>query len=399
MKKHLTAEQILSKQRQESASRSEVYYNNNKPLIAERRKARREELKALKKQSNNIQSEIEDVPVIEEQPITQPIVFDFSSHIYNDEEDVKKFNQQISNVINETPSYNLNQSIKKLQQLGMKDNNLKTYINSIKQLMRITACDDLVNCLKDSEKIINLIENGKKKNGSGAYSTNSKIGLYQVIVYIIDAFKLNIDKEPYNKKRILLKIQDEDRVESNAQKMVSTWDEVLDKVKSKYGIDSKEYLIMRLYERIPARDDFQLLVTDQLDGYDNKINYLVLRMGKPSKIILHHFKTSDKYGKASFVLSKELTILINDYRIKNKILLNDYLFGNRPQTGFVSSILKSIGFDDEMIYNKTGISFLRKITVSNSKIDTPEQKLELANNMMHSTNTQKKYKSKVNSKK
>jgi len=395
MKKHMTAEQVLSKQRQESAGRSQTYYENNKALIAQRRKARRDELKSKK---NNIQLKIEEIPESTQPIIREPIVFDFSAHIVNDDDDVKNFNKQMSNVVDKTTKYNLSQSISKLEQLGMKDQNLKTYINSIKQLMRITGCDDLVDCLKDSDKIIDLIENGKKKNGSAGYAVNSKIGLYQVILYIIDSFKLNIDKEPYNKQRLLLKIKDEDRVEANKDKLVSNWPEVLDKVKSKYGEDSKEFLIMSLYQRIPARDDFQLLVTDKLDDYDDKINYLVLRMGKSSKIILHHFKTADKYGKASFVLSKELSILINKYCIKNKIFLNDYLFGNRAQTGFVSKILKSIGFDDEMIYNKTGISFLRKITVSNTPIDSPEQKLDLANKMGHSTNTQKGYKSKISKK-
>jgi hypothetical protein len=386
MTKEINADEKIKLLNKQSAIRSATYYDKKRDIILQRRKDKRALLRQVTK------------PVIEIPPVIEsPIVFDFSDHIVNDTEDIKKLNQQISNVIDETPKFNLNQSIAKLQQLGMKDQNLKTYINSIKQLMRITACDDLVDCLKDSDKIINLIENGKKKNGSGAYATNSKIGLYQVILYIIDSFKLNIDKEPYNKQRLLHKITDETRVEENQQKLVPTWEEVFDKVENKYGINSKEYLIIELYKRIPARDDFQLLITDKLDGYDSKINYLVLRLNKPSKVILHHFKTSNKYGKGTFILSKELSQLVNIYMLKNKILLNDYLFGNTPQTGFVSNILKSIGYDDSD-YNQTGISFLRKMSVSNTPIDTPEQKLLLANTMMHSTNTQKGYKTKVDKK-
>jgi hypothetical protein len=390
----LTPEQRLKRTNRLSANRSATYYENNKDLVLQRRKDKRALLRAQKQESE---------PVIETNPVIEtaqhpPIVFDFSAHIVNDDEDVNKLNQQISNVIDETPKFNLAQSIAKLQQLGMKDQNLKTYVNSIKQLMRITECTDLIDCLKDSDKIINLIENGKKKNGSGAYANNSKIGLYQVIVYIIDAFKLDINKEPYNKQRLLLKIKDETRVEENQQKLVPTWEEALDKVKSKYGPISKEYVIMSLYKRIPARDDFQLLITDKLNGYDTNINYLVLRYGKPSKVILHHFKTADKYSKASFVLSPELSQLINDYRIKNNIYVNQYLFGNKSQTGFVSKTLKDVGYGDREIYNQTGISFLRKTTVSNTPIDTPEQRLELANTMAHSTNTQKKYKSKTTKK-
>jgi hypothetical protein len=391
----LTPEQRLKRTQRLSADRSATYYEKKKDIILQRRKDKRALLRAQKQESE---------PVIETNPVIEtaqhpPIVFDFSAHIVNDDEDVKKLNQQISSVIDETPKFNLAESIAKLQQLGMKDQNLKTYVNSIKQLMRITECTDLVDCLKDSDKIINLIENGKKKNGSGAYATNSKIGLYQVIVYIIDAFKLDINKEPYNKQRLLLKIKDETRVEENQQKLVPTWEEALDKIKSKYGPISKEYVMMSLYKRIPARDDFQLLITDKLDGYDTNINYLVLRFGKPSKVILHHFKTADKYSKASFVLSPELSQLVNDYRIKNKIYVNQYLFGNMPQTGFVSKTLKDVGYGDREIYNQTGISFLRKTTVSNTPIDTPEQKLALANTMAHSTNTQKKYKSKLDKKK
>lgn len=388
----LTPEQRLKRTQRLSADRSATYYEKHKDLVLQRRKDKRALLKAQKQASEPVI----ETPIIETNPVIET-----AQHppIVNDDEDVKKLNQQISNIIDETPKFNLAQSIAKLQQLGMKDQNLKTYVNSIKQLMRITECTDLIDCLKDSDKIINLIENGKKKNGSGAYATNSKIGLYQVIVYIIDAFKLNINKEPYNTQRLLLKIKDESRVEENQQKLVPTWEEALDKVKSKYGPISKEYVIMSLYQRIPARDDFQLLITDKLDGYDTNINYLVLRMGKSSKVILNHFKTADKYSKASFVLSPELSQLVNDYRIKNKILLNDYLFGNKPQTAFISKTLKDVGYGDRSIYNQTGISFLRKATVSNTPINTPEEKLTLANTMAHSTNTQKKYKSKLDKKK
>lgn len=388
----LTPEQRLKRTQRLSADRSATYYEKHKDLVLQRRKDKRALLKAQKQASEPVI----ETPIIETNPVIET-----AQHppIVNDDEDVKKLNQQISNIIDETPKFNLAQSIAKLQQLGMKDQNLKTYVNSIKQLMRITECTDLIDCLKDSDKIINLIENGKKKNGSGAYATNSKIGLYQVIVYIIDAFKLNINKEPYNTQRLLLKIKDESRVEENQQKLVPTWEEALDKVKSKYGPISKEYVIMSLYQRIPARDDFQLLITDKLDGYDTNINYLVLRMGKSSKVILNHFKTADKYSKASFVLSPELSQLVNDYRIKNKIFLNDYLFGNKPQTAFISKTLKDVGYGDRSIYNQTGISFLRKATVSNTPINTPEEKLTLANTMAHSTNTQQKYKSKLDKKK
>jgi len=393
-KLNLTPEQKLIRINRLSADRSASYYDNKKDIILQRRKDKRAALRAQKQATEPV---IETPPVIENSQ-HPPIVFDFSAHIVNDDEDVKKFNQQMSNVIDETPKYNLAQSIAKLQQLGMKDQNLKTYINSIKQLMRITGCEDLVDCLKDSDKIINLIENGKKKNGSAGYATNSKIGLYQVIVYIIDAFKLDINKEPYNKQRLLHKIEDETRVENNKEKLVPTWEELLTKTKTKYGPDSKEYVMIRLYQRVPSRDDFKLLITDKLDGYDTKINYLVLRYGKPSKVILHQFKTADKYGKSSFVLSAELSQLVNDYRFKHKINLNNYLFGTMPQTGFISKTLKDLGYGDQSVYNQTGISFLRKMSASNTPTETPEQKLDLANKMGHSTNTQKHYKSKISKK-
>jgi len=195
-KLNLTPEQRLKRIQRLSAGRSATYYENNKEIILQRRKDKRAALRAQKQATEPV---IETPPVIEN-PQHPPIVFDFSAHIVNDDEDVKKFNQQMSSVIDETLKYNFSQSITKLQQFGIEDQNLKTYINSIKQLMRITGCEDLVDCLKDSDKIINLIENGKKKNGSAGYATNSKIGLYQVIVYIIDAFKLDINNKDYYTK-------------------------------------------------------------------------------------------------------------------------------------------------------------------------------------------------------
>ena len=73
--------------------------------------------------------------------------------------------------------------------------------------MKLTNCDDFVNCFKNHKNIINLIETGKQtKNPTQDYSLNTKKGLFQIIVWLIDnlqipltAFKIKIYNKLYTK--------------------------------------------------------------------------------------------------------------------------------------------------------------------------------------------------------
>lgn len=377
----VTPEMRLEIIRNQSAARSATYYDKKRDIILQRRKDKRAALKETKK------------------PKEEPnIVFDFKDHIVTEEQELKMINKEMGIILDNKPVFTLEQSIKKLEELELKPNKLKTYVNNLKQFMRISECNDLEKCLKEHNKIIDFIENGQKKNKSGLYSNNTKAGLYQTILYLIDTFGLKIDKTPYKDKWLLCKATNNEKVKiDNETLKVPTWNEYLQRVKDSYGDNSMEYLLINMYKETPMRDDMQLLLTDGKIELNNDLNYLVMPTKKTSKIklVINKYKTGETYGKYEKDLSLAVSRMINKYIKENNILIGDYLFGNKKLTGLVSNINKTIGYDGEQ-YKATGINFIRKIAIANGNTDTPENQLNLAKSMGHSTETQQRiYKRKL----
>jgi hypothetical protein len=382
---NLTAEQTAAIKldiiHSQDAARSAKYYLKKKDIILQRRKDKRAALKETKK--------------TKEQP---NIVFDFSAHIPNEEEELKMFNREMGIILDDKPVFTLEKSITKLEELDIKQNKLKTYVNNLKQFMRISGCNDLEKCLKEHNKIIDFIENGQKKNGSGLYSNNTKAGLYQTILYLIDTFGLKIDKTPYKDKWLLSKAINNEKVKTDNETLeVPTWSEYLERVKDSYGDNSMEYLLINIYKEVPMRDDMQLLLTDGKIEFSDNINYLVMpeKKTKKIKLLINKYKTGETYGKYEQELRLPLTRMINKYIKENNILIGGYLFGNKKLTGIVSNINKTIGYDSEK-YKATGINFIRKIAIANANTTSPENQLNLAKSMGHSTETQQRiYKRKL----
>ena len=88
-----------------------------------------------------------------------------------------------------------------IQNLDIQLSTKKKYIDDLKTLFRIINSNNLYDDLKDHEKIIQLIENSKQiKNNLKDYSINTKKGLFQLIVYLIDNLHIplnDITKKTY----------------------------------------------------------------------------------------------------------------------------------------------------------------------------------------------------------
>lgn len=286
---------------------------------------------------------------------------------------------------NKTLSYD--EIVKYLDELELNVNTANKYKQDIKRFVKITNCDDVIKCLKRSDLIISDIENGKMQNGN-PYSNNTKKGLYQTILFIVDRFNLNINKQPYKLKFEEAKIQSmEDNDKKVYEEPVMKFSQFIDKVKREFGEKSKMYAIVKLYDEVPVRDDFQLKVVDKVaDTKDTNFNYILTYPSKNSKVILNNFKTKENYGAIKESISKETSKLLRDYMKNNDIKVGDYLFGSDKLSSYITANNNKLGV------NK-GFSTYRHMKISEElgKVKSIPERQSLASVMGHSPMTQLKY--------
>ncbi len=211
-----------------------------------------------------------------------------------------------------------------------------------------------------------------------------------MILYLIDKLQLPISikiKQQYIQQFDIYKISSNDySTEKQETAPIYTFKEYLEKVKDEYGVDSKIYVLSKLYSEITLRDDFILKIVPSIQETDENENYIIVPIKDKLTIIINNYKTSNKYGEIKVKLSTSLSNLIRDYMSKEKLGNNDYLFGNKNLSNFVSNINKKIGI-------KGGINEYRKMSVTdliNSK-PTAQQRQKLAEIMKHAPLTQLKY--------
>lgn len=286
---------------------------------------------------------------------------------------------------NKTLSYD--EIVKYLDELNLNPNTAIKYKQDIKRFIKITGCEDVIKCIKRSDVIISDIENGKMKNGN-LYSNNTKKGLYQTVLFIIDRFNLQINKQPYKLKFEEAKIQSiEDNDKKVYEKPVMKFSTFIDKVKQEFGEKSKMYAIVKLYDEVPMRDNFQLKIVDKVkDAKDNTFNYILMYSGKPAKVIINNYKTKDMYGTISVNLTKDTTNLLREYTKNNNISIGDFLFGNEKLSSYVTPNNNKLGVEK-------GFSTYRHMKISEelSKVKSIPERQMLASSMGHSPLTQLKY--------
>ena len=254
-----------------------------------------------------------------------------------------------------------------------------SYINSLKRIIQTTDCDDLVQCLKKYTVVLKAIDESK-------YAVNTKKLTVQTIIYMIDKFNLNISKKILDHYRVAfdeLKIKSNDHTKQTATEKPSIpFSIYLDKVEEKFGKESKMYVVSKLYEELPIRDDFGLIVLDEkpTDKDHNYINTKPLHM----RIFINNFKTKGKFEPFERSLSLKLSNLLRAFMKRENVELGSYLFGTAKLSPFVSVENKKIGING-------GISEFRHMTITDNKDATAKVKAQLAQKMKHSVATQEKY--------
>ena len=318
-------------------------------------------------------------------------IYNLGKSKLNQEEDIEKIPEKeiYKTDFSKSKSLSYEEIINALKTLELKDGSRDKYTQDIKRLMILTECDDFISCLKDYKKIIEIINNSKKSNGQ-PYGVNTRKALFQMILFLIDKLKLNISikiKQQYIQQFEIYKISSNDySTEKQETLPIYTFNEYLEKVKDEYGVLSKNYVLSKLYSEITLRDDFILKIVPSIEETNENENFIIVPIKNKLSLIINKYKTSEKYGEIKVKLSTSLSNLIRDYMAKEKLSYNDYLFGSKNLSTFVSKMNKKIGIN-------AGINEYRHMAATDllNTQPTPEQRQKKAQQMRHSPLIQLQY--------
>lgn len=358
---NLNALEMIKKIREQNKKRASKYYEKNKEAIAEKRKAKRAQVRELLAQA-------QPLPPAEEK-----------------KEELKSATlQQVVRIIEAQP--------------GSKET-IKTYVDNAKRLSTILDITDFFTAFNDAPNVIDKIEKARTKTGKKElFSLNSKKGLYQAIVKLNDLLQLKIPKKDYElymKRFDVFKVDSKKQTKAKADdEEVMDFNEYLKDVKETYGVGSKEYLIAELYHFRGFRDDLQFkIIQNNSDADKQDTNYVVVPLDKKTNctIILNTYKTHKKYGQFVLKVPAPLTNLIKKYVECNHLEYGSFLFKEKKLSSFISNFNRKIGLP-------ITINTLRQMRISKYHQDrelTTEEEVDLAREMHHSVGASAGYKRQV----
>ena len=261
----------------------------------------------------------------------------------------------------------------------------------------ITKIDNIETDLIDFNNISTLFDNATYGKDNKLYKLNTKKNILESVLFCLDNFDIKISTELrtkyqnfYGKIKLMCNDELNDK-QNNDNFLIITWKEYESKIKNKFGIHSKEYLMISLYGECNARDDFDLYIVDDIELVNEDLtkNYL-MRKNDLFTICMQNYKTSKNKKPIFIELSTELNNLLVNYIKTNKIEYRLFPTKNGINSPFISAMNKKIDV-------KGSINTIRHIIISsnlNSNSITPEERVDLANNSFHSINTQFDYKRK-----
>jgi hypothetical protein len=172
---------------------------------------------------------------------------------------------------------------------------------------------------------------------------------------------------------------------------IYSWDALCDFILTKYTKYSRENLIMHLYTDIIGRDDFGLPIVHDINQANKPSNYIYLNWDKKEALVhIHDYKTAGAYGDQNIQLSPTTNdILFRVIKPNEKTLFDQKKLGV-----FIRSMFLKAGLNEP----EMGVRYFRRSRVSTELLrldptaaDYPARRQQLAENAMHSVNTQEKY--------
>ena len=290
--------------------------------------------------------------------------------------------------------------IEKLEKLDLNLHTKKKYLGDLNRVLNLINNEDLLTNIRN----LNILQKIKETT---SYATSTKLGLIQILLFMITNFKLVVNKKAITTLKNnfeLLKntINTEHKVKiSDPENSIMNFTDYIENIKKTFGENSKMYVLTRLYNEVTLRDDFVLKIVDKTPKENNEsnsacgrfgeqeghtpLNYIVL-LKSQLVLIINTYKTQTAYGQIKIKLSKALSNLIKKYIIENKLNINDYLFGDQKLSDYVR-------YNNSKINVEGGISNFRKMKISEelSKNISDEEKIILAEKMKHSPLVQLNY--------
>lgn len=266
-------------------------------------------------------------------------------------------------------------------------------IHTIRKIYDIHLLNNNFIFLYDFQKVLDIIKNKYNSINSISNIVNSiasilkRIPMYRYIYdEIYRELNLMISKEKQQHH-----LDSENKLSSTEKDKYLDWSTILE-VEPKIE-DTEDKLLFFLYTQIPPRrlDDFSHLMLISNDEHDNnKDNFVVVKDGLVSKIILNHYKTYSKYGK--YVINDIPTKLNLSFieHIKNKnIDINDFIFtkGRNNFSKKISSLFQKY-ISIPITVNILRHSFITYVSKQNL---STKMKKEIAFQMGHSFVMQDEY--------
>ena len=387
---------------------SKTYYEKNKDAI--NLKMRQKRSKSTSIPIIEPSEPIQNMIIMEEQPVSKPIsskdINKASSKLYYEKnkeainlkrrEDRKKKAKEISNPISMEEDLEATTKINTFDDMFnlLSETHKKSEKSHLQSLFKILDTVNFQDDIKDAKTVINKIMTAKYKDK--LYSQNTQKAFIQCLLTCITDGNIIIPKKSlmeYKKAFNISKLNSNDQNELKKENdSVITFPELIKNVVAKFGIDSKENVMIRLYQEYTLRDDFQLKIIDnEVEGRkDLKDNFLVVPSSSKYalKLIINNYKTEKRYGAIVENIPHILSELIRKYMNKIKIKYGEYLFGNNSNSQFVKDTFTGVGL-------KGSINTLRQMKISDEYKKNPnmsnETKVALSDGMKHSSFTQLRY--------
>jgi hypothetical protein len=173
-------------------------------------------------------------------------------------------------------------------------------------------------------------------------------------------------------------------IKNNTNKLPS-FDEYVKKVIEHFGINSREYLIAKLYSEVKCRDNLQLILVKDAIKLNKEKNYIVVNEFPSAVVVINNYKTMDKYGVYDTVLSEELTTLIKSYIITHQIQNDELFFNSKNISMIICRMNKRLGYE-----GFGSINLFRKMIATDAKDMPLKEQLKISKQMRHNLKTHTK---------